>query len=133
MSKGILCVIAVIGAGLTVVASTSRADPTDVLLARVGQFQLDNGETKTMVGRPSIKAYNICMEEGRGAVPLKVTYDGNEAFVAPGECQLIEATKIKLASATRVENGMTLIGSVGSRSGKSYKTDVSLAQTARNE
>ncbi len=133
MSKGILCVVAVTGAGLALVASTSRADPTDALLARVGQFQLDNGETKTMVGRPTIKAYNVCMEEGRGAVALRVAYDGNEAIVAPGECQLIEATRIRLAGASRVEDGMTLIGSVGSRRGKSYKTDVSLARTARNE
>ena len=133
MSKGILCIVAVIGAGLMVVAPAAQADPTDALLARVGQFQLDNGETKTMRGRAAVKAYRVCMEEGRGAVSLKVTFDGNEAFVAPGECQLIEATKIKLASATRLAEGMTLIGSVGSRSDKSYKTDVSLAQTARNE
>ena len=51
------------------------------------------------------------MEEGRGAASLKVTYDGKEAIVAPGECQLIEATKIKLASAARLQEGMTLIGS----------------------
>ncbi len=133
MSKGILRVVAVLGSGLMAGAATVQADPTDALLARVGQFQLDNGETKTMLGRPTIKAYNVCMEEGRGAVSLKVTYDGKEAVVAPGECQLIEATRIKLASATRVQDGMTLIGNVGSRRGKSYKTDVSLAQTARNE
>jgi hypothetical protein len=133
MSKGVLCVAAVIGAGLMGVASTTLADPTDALLARVGQFQLDNGESKTMLGRPTIKAYRVCMEEGHGATSLKVTYDGTEAVVAPGECQLIEATKIKLASATRLPEGLTLIGSVGSRNGKSYKTDVSLAQTARNE
>jgi len=133
MSKGILCVAVVIGAGLMGVVSTAWADPSDALLARVGQFQLDNGESKTMRGRSTIKAYRVCMEEGQGAVPLKVTYDGAEAFVAPGECQLIEATKIKLASAARLPEGMTLIGSVGSGHGKSYKTDVSLARTARNE
>ena len=133
MSKGILCIVAMIGAGLMAGASTAKADPTDVLLARIGQFQLDNGETRTMLGRAAVKAYRVCMEEGRGAVSLKVTYDGIEAFVAPGECQLIEATKIKLASATRLEDGMTLIGRVGPGGGKSYKTDVSLARTARND
>ncbi|MBL8202105.1 MAG: hypothetical protein JNK40_14145 [Chromatiales bacterium] len=132
MSKGILCVVAVIGAGLMAVTPTALAD-TDVLLARVGQFQLDNGESKTMRARAAIKAYRVCMEEGRGAASLKVTYDGKEALVAPGECQLIEAATIKVASATRLDDGMTLIGSIGSRTGKSYQTDVSLAQTARND
>lgn len=132
MSKGILCVTAMIGTGLMTMVTLARAD-TDVLLARVGQFQLDNGESKTMRGRAATKAYRVCMEEGRGAASLKVTYDGKEALVAPGECQLIEAAMIKLASAARLPEGMTLIGSVGSDGGKSYKTDVSLAQAARSE
>ncbi|MEO8224149.1 MAG: hypothetical protein ABI661_05045 [Gammaproteobacteria bacterium] len=126
-------VIAVIVACLIAAASAAQADPADSLLAGVGQFRLDSGKTKTMLARPSIKAYNVCMEDTRGAVPLKVLYEGKETIVAPGECQLIEATKIKLASATKLGDGLTLIGSVGSRSGKHYKTDVSLARVDREE
>lgn len=132
MSKGILGVITVIGAGLMAVATTAHAD-TDALLARIGQFQLDNGESRTVRGRQSTRAYKVCMEDGRHAAALKVTYDGKEALVAPGECQLIEATTIKLASATRLADGMTLIGSRGSRTGKTYHTDISLARSARSE
>ena len=80
------------------------------------------------------KAYRICMDEAPKAVPLKVIYDGKEAVVEPGECRVIEAAKIKLASAQPLREGMTLIGSFGPpRSGKTYRTDVSVARTARNE
>ncbi len=128
-----ICVVALIGAGLLAAAPLAQADSTDALLARVGKFQLDNGETKIVKRGSATKAYRVCMDEGRGAVPLKVIYEDQEAIVEPGECQLIEATKIRLASAGRLQKGMTLIGSFQPRSGKSYKTDVSVARTARNE
>jgi hypothetical protein len=128
-----ICVVALIGAGLFAAAPLAQADSTDALLARVGKFQLDNGETKLVKRGPAIKAYRVCMVDVRGAVPLKVMYKGQEAVIEPGECQLIEATKIRLASASRLQKGMTLIGSFQPRSGKSYKTDVSVARSARNE
>jgi len=133
MTKRYICVVALIGAGLTAAAPVVQADPTDALLARVGKFQLNNGKTKIVQRGSETKAYRVCMEEGRGAVPLKVLYEGHEAIVEPGECQLIEATKIRLASAGRLQKDMTLIGSFESTSGKSYKTDVSVARTARVE
>ncbi|TFG87461.1 MAG: hypothetical protein E4H19_02170 [Chromatiales bacterium] len=129
MTKRNLCVVALIGAGLLAAAPLAQADATDSLLARVGKFQLDNGETKIVKRGSATKAYRVCMNEGRGAVPLKVTYEDQEVIVEPGECRLIEASKIRLASATRLSAGMTLIGSFEPGRGKSYKTDVSVAQT----
>lgn len=129
-----ICVIASIGVGLLAGAPVAEADPTDTLLARVGQFQLDNGETRTVQRKSAVEGYRVCMEEGRYAVPLQVTYDGKVATVQPGECQLIEATRIRLASATRLHNGTTLIGSFDTSSkSRRYKTNVSVAQTARND
>jgi len=128
MTKRNICVVALIGAGLFAAAPVAQADTTDGLLARIGKFQLDNGETKTVKRGSATRAYRVCMDEGRGAVPLKVTYEGKEAIVEPGECRLIEAAKIRLASAARLPAGMTLIGSFESGRVKSYKTDVSVAQ-----
>ena len=134
MKKGSICVVAVIGAGLVGVAPLAMSEPTDPLLASIGQFQLDDSETKLLMRGAAIKAYRICMDEAQHAVPLKVMYDGQEAIIEPGECRLIEAAKIKLASAQPLHEGMTLIGSFGPpRSGKTYRTDVSVARTARNE
>lgn len=130
MTKRNIYVVALIGAGLTAAAPVVQADPTDALLARVGKFQLDNGESKFVKRGSATKAYRVCMEEGHGAVPIKVLYEGQETIVEPGECQLIEATQIRLASAARLQKGMTLIGSFETGNGKSYKTDVSVARTA---
>lgn len=131
MNKRQICVVAVIAAGLLGWSSLAQADATDTLLASVGEFQLDNGETKTVLRGAQVKGYRVCMDEDRDAVTLKVTYDGKVALVEPGECQLIMATKIKLASAARLHDGMTLIGSFNGDSRKKYNTSVSLAQAAR--
>ena len=48
------------------------------------------------------------------------------------DVEVMDASGRRLARA-RLPEGMTLIGSIGSDSGKSYKTDVSLAQAARSE
>ena len=133
MNKRHICVVAVIGAGLLGGSSLAQADTTDTLLASVGQFQLDNGEAKTVLRGAKVKGYRVCMEEVPEAVPLKVTYDDKVVMVEPGECQLIMATKIKLASASKLHDGMTLIGSFNTDSRKKYNTSVSLAQVARND
>jgi hypothetical protein len=59
-----------------------------------------------------------------------VTYEDQAVIVEPGECRLIDAAKIRLASAARLPAGMTLIGSFESGRVKTYKTDVSVAQAA---
>ena len=134
MSKGMICVFATISAALLAGTTVTRADTTDDMLARVGQFQLDQHETKTVKRKAAVEGYRVCMEEGRHAVALMVTHDDLVTIVEPGECQLIEAEKIKLASAERLHDGTTLIGSFGSTSkSRQYKTNVSVARNARND
>ncbi len=133
MNKHNVCIFAVIGAVLASWSPLASADSTDTLLASQGQFQLDNGETKAVLRGAAIKGYRVCMDDEPKAVPLKVIHDGKETLVAPGECQLIEASTIKLASASKLHDGMTLIGSFNGGSRKTYRTDGSVARTARND
>jgi hypothetical protein len=132
MSKRNVGVVAVIGAWLLLGPLLATAGSADRLLASFGQFQLDDGEAKTVMRGAAIKGYRVCMDDDAGAVPLKVRFDGQEVVVEPGECQLIQATKIKLASASKLNDGMTLIGSFNASSTKKYRTTVSVAQAARN-
>ena len=133
MNKHNIYVVATLGALLAGMPAIAAADTTDVLLASQGQFQLDNGETKAVLRGAAVKGYRVCMDDQPHAVPLKVLHDGEETIVEPGDCQLIEATKIKLASAGKLHEGMTLIGSFTPGSQKSYRTDVSVARAARND
>lgn len=133
MTKRNICVVALIGAGLIAVVPVAQADPASALLTRVGKFQLDNGQTKVVNRGATPRTFRVCMEEGRDAMPLKVVYEDKQAIVEPGECRLIEATKIRLASATRLQDGRTLIGSFNPVNRKSYKTDVSMAQVVGDD
>ena len=128
MNERNISIIALIGGALLAGLPASQADNLDHLLARGGQFELNNGKTKTLAW-DEIRRYRVCMEEGPDAVPLRVAYDGNETIVEPGECQLIEARKIKLASASRLTDGRTLIASFHNM--KKYNTSVSLAAATR--
>lgn len=133
MNKHNIYVVALMGSSLVGAVPMAKADPADTMLASLGAFQLNNGETKTVLWGSVIKTYRVCMDEGRDAVPLKVTYDGMEVIVEPGECQLIQARNIKLASATRLHDGMALIGSFDAGSRKKYQPNVSVAQAVRND
>lgn len=133
MNKRNIRVVALIGSGVIAAVTVARADPDDSMLASLGEFQINNNETKTVLWGAAIKTYRVCMDEGPDARPLKVTYDGMKVIVLPGECQLIQARNIKLASATRLHDGMALIGSFDTGSRKKYQPNVSVAQTARND
>jgi hypothetical protein len=130
MKKSNIGVVAMLGAGLIMGSLTAQAGE-DALLERYRMFRLDSGDIKPVIRRNNIKAYRVCMDDGQHAVPLKVMHDGRETIVEPGECQLIEGQKIKLASASPLHAGMTLIGRFqngSSDSRKKYITDVSVAQ-----
>jgi len=135
MNKHYICVVGLIGLGFVGTVPVAQADPDDLLLASLGEFQINNNETKTVLAGAEIKTYRVCMAEGTEARPLKVTYDGLQAIVEPGECQLIQARNIKLASATRLHDGMALVGSfdAGGKSKRTYETGVSVARAARND
>lgn len=131
MNKRNLCVVVVIGASLIGGASVASADTADRLLPRRSQFQLANGDTIGVKRDAGTKGYRICMEDARHAVPLLVKFDGKEAIVEPGECRLIEARAIRLSSAARLRNGMTLFGKFN---GKTDETGAGMrvAQVARD-
>jgi hypothetical protein len=133
MNKHNIFVVALILSSLTGEVPVAQADPDDQMLASLGEFQLNNNETKTVQWGAAIKTYRVCMEEGLDARPLRVTYDGTQVIVEPGECRLIQARNIKLASATRLKDGMALIGSFDGRSPKKDQANVTVARAARND
>ncbi len=111
MMKQVVC-------GAVLLAVSSIAGPVfaeksavDQMLNRNHMFGLDNGEWKSLTRGPEAKTYRICMTKGEDAAALKVMHDGRQTIVQPGECHLIEAIKIKVASASRLSDGRMLVGS----------------------
>lgn len=83
---------------------------SDALLERNGQFEMGDSRPKLIVSRSATKTYHVCMDAGARAVPLSVRHDTKETIVQPGECKLIEASRIKLATVGKLDDRMTLIG-----------------------
>lgn len=133
MYKNSIKLIAVICAGVMAGLPAARADSNDGLLAHYRMFQLENDDVQTVIRGPKTKAYRVCVEDSRGAVPLTVSHDDQQTRVEPGECQLIESSKIKLAAAADMPDGMTMIGhfSGNSAAAKKYKTSISVAKADR--
>lgn len=127
MGKQIIWLLAlfVVGAPTGAVAGDA---PTDSLHAGAGRFQIDSGDSKILVGRSRTKAYHVCMAAGPMAGPLKVKHNGKETIVQPGECQLVEASNIKLAAVGKLDRGMILMGrrtgNLSMETLKKYSTEV---------
>jgi len=105
-----LCVMAVMGASLIGGAAATYADDAGQAPAPRSQFQLDDGDSIALKADDTTTGYRICMDDGRFAVPLKVRYEGKTLVVAPGECRVIESKSIRLSSASRLGQGIALIG-----------------------
>jgi hypothetical protein len=130
MNKNSIALIALTCAVLMAGLPAVHADSNDGLLANYRMFQLENDDVQTVIRGQKTKAYRVCVEESPGAVPLTVSHDEEQTRVEPGECQLIQTHKIKLAAAADLPNGMTMIGRFNSNSAtaKKYSTSISVAK-----
>ena len=133
MNKNSIGLVAIVCAGLIAGLPSALADSNDGLLANYRMFQLENDDVQTVIRGPKTKAYRVCVEESPGAVPLTVSHDDQQTRVEPGECQLIQTRKIKLAAATDLPEGMTMIGRFNNNSAtaKKYSKSISVAKAER--
>lgn len=130
-NSSMLLVLATVAAYSGPLAAQSASD---LLLWRYGQFEMSDDAQKLILGRSATKAYHVCMENDEHAVPLRVRHDQKETIVQPGECKLIEASRIRLATVGKLDDGMTLIGTRKNvprvEDLKKYTTEVQVARQA---
>lgn len=131
MNKNRIKVIVVIGASLLAGLPVAQADSNDGLLANYRMFRLENDDAQIVNRSKKTKAYRVCVEATEGAVPLKVSHGEQDTIVEPGDCQLIEASKIKMAAVGRMPKGMEMIGRFNHSNAKKYKTSISVARSAQ--
>lgn len=95
---------------LSQLAAAHAHDFDDPLLASVGEFEVGNGESKSIAHHKDNAPYRICVRKARHSVPLKVLYDGREDVVSAGDCADFEAKNIRIEPAAKLETDMVLIG-----------------------
>jgi hypothetical protein len=97
-------------AGLSTLPIANAQSVYDSMLATVGEFEVGNGETRSIAHHKKEKEYRICVENSRQSVPLKVMYDGKEDTVAVGSCVDYEAMDIKVAPGAKLPSDMVIMG-----------------------
>ena len=111
MKNLIICSVLLLTVGSIAGPAFAEKSAVDQMLNRNHMFGLENGDWKVLNRGTGVKTYRICVTQEEDAASLKVVHDGRQTIVQPGECHLIEATKIKVASATRLGDGRMLVGS----------------------
>ncbi len=111
MMKQVVCIAVLLAVSSIAGPVFAETSAVDQMLNRNHMFGLENGDWKVLNRGPGAKTYRICVTKEDDAAPLKVVHDGLQTVVQPGECHLIEAMKIKVASASRLSDGRMLVGS----------------------
>ncbi len=96
--------------GLSQIGIANAYDLDQELLAMSGEFEIGNGETKSIVHHKTDSHYRICVHSARHSVPLKVNFDGKQDTIAPGDCADFEAMDIRIAPGGKLDQDVVLIG-----------------------
>jgi hypothetical protein len=82
----------------------------DELLREVHEFQLANGESKLIANHKHPERMEVCVTQGKGAVPVDVNYDGVDRMVKAGACDEFTAKKVRLSPGAKIGEGEMLLG-----------------------
>lgn len=110
MKKQVICSVVLLAVGSIAGPVFADKSAVDHMFNRNHMFGLENGDWKILNRGPEAKTYRICTTKGEDAASLKVVHDGQQTIVQPGECHLIQAKKIKVASASKMGDGLMLVG-----------------------
>jgi hypothetical protein len=113
MSEKTIAFAAVV-AGLMAVSFTTGARAStsvdDALLRESRQFELGNGDAKTISHHGEMMEYRVCVRDIRDSIPVKVVHDSRSTVVYPGGCADIPARRIALAPGAALPNDTVLLG-----------------------
>lgn len=105
--------LTLLGAAVLAVSGTALAQniQSDPVLSAYGQFAILDGQTKTLAHGKHDRHYRICVRNVRASVPLRVTHDGLETMVHPGDCADVEGMRIAISPGATLGRDMELLGS----------------------
>ncbi len=94
-------------------AGMSRAEGMsldDELLQEAGEFQLGNGDSRTIADAKTPEPYRVCVAKGPDSVPVTAQYDDQERTIGVGDCADLTAKRIRLQPAAHLNEDEILIG-----------------------
>lgn len=77
-----------------------------------GEFMVANGESKGIAHSDTQKHYRVCVTNEDVNVPLKVTHDGQETMIDPGDCADLEAMRLRVSPGGRLPDDFVMIGRI---------------------
>ena len=99
-SNGLITLVfAILATGLaapTVQAQTSMLERMARMYGESDEYFFFESDRKKVVDYKTDRTVRICTGTSRHLVPLKITYDGDSAKLASGDCMRIEAKEIYL-------------------------------------
>ncbi|HEU4653611.1 MAG TPA: hypothetical protein VFS47_06470 [Steroidobacteraceae bacterium] len=109
-AKSLLMFMAIGMASLAVQASEDTSPTVDKMKAAVtpGEIVLTGNQVKKIHEGREAREYRVCVKTEADAAPMKVTYDGEQSVLMPGDCQNIVGRKID-ASPQKPLSGKTHI------------------------
>jgi len=82
----------------------------DEIMRQFGQFEISDGQTKTLAYGKHDRMYRICVHQSAHAIPLKVMHDNLQSMIYPGDCADVEGMRIQIAPGAKLGEEMTLFG-----------------------
>jgi len=91
--------------------SVRAAGPVDLLFSGIGEFELADGDKRTIAHHKTDKVYRICVVRSTGdALSVVVTFDDGTETIAQGSCADIEGKRIVVTPSGKMAHGSFLVG-----------------------
>lgn len=107
LQVSILCFAAVLAAP----AAQAQGNVTELMTRMYSgpdEYYFFEADRKQVVDYKTDHIVRVCTGKSKHLVPLKVTYDGKTAQIASGDCLRVEAKKVFLEPAKRLDPNWTI-------------------------
>jgi hypothetical protein len=108
--KALLALAAVAGlTGSGVLSAQTRSSIDTYVNNPEGQFFVENNQTKTIVDGKTDHDYRVCVASAPHTIGLKVSHDGTQTTVYPGDCADFEAKVLTVTPAGHIPDPNTAL------------------------
>jgi len=102
--------LALTGMMLAHAGAAMAVETMDPVLASAHEFELENGDAKTIANHKVAEPYRVCVSSKSDPVSVAVRYDDATRTLHAGECADVTAKHIVVAPGERMKRDEVLIG-----------------------